>query len=41
MIVGSPRIMRNNRMPWIFDPNYMTEETPQLQIIAINGVVER
>jgi hypothetical protein len=26
---------------WILDPNYMTDEEPQLQIIALSGIVNR
>ena len=26
---------------WILDPNYMTDEEPQLQIIALSGIVDR
>ena len=26
---------------WLNDPNYMTDAEPQLQIIAISGIVDR
>lgn len=41
MFVNDQGIMMGDGEIWLNDPNYMTDQEPMLQIIAINGIVSR
>lgn len=41
MFVNGEGIMMGDGEIWLSDPNYMTDEEPRLEIIAINGIVSR
>ena len=41
MFVNGEGICMGSGQVWLNDPNYMTDEEPQLQIIAISGIVDR
>jgi hypothetical protein len=41
MFVNGQGICMGSGQVWLNDPNYMTDAEPQLQIIAINGIVDR
>ena len=41
MFVNGEGICMGSGQVWLNDPNYMTDQEPQLQIIAISGIVDR
>ena len=41
MFVNGEGICMGSGQVWLNDPNYMTDKVPQLQIIAISGIVDR
>lgn len=41
MFVNGEGICMGSGQIWLLDPNYMTDEEPQLQIIAISGIVNK
>jgi hypothetical protein len=41
MFVNGQGICMGSGQVWLNDPNYMTDAEPQLQIIAISGIVDR
>ncbi len=41
MFVNGQGICMGSGQVWLNDPNYMTDQEPELQIIAISGIVER
>ena len=41
MFVNGEGICMGSGQVWLNDPNYMTDMAPQLQIIAISGIVDR
>ena len=41
MFVNGQGICMGSGQIWLNDPNYMTDEEPMLQIIAISGIVNR
>ena len=41
MFVNGEGICMGSGQVWLNDPNYMTDREPQLQIIAISGIVDR
>lgn len=40
MFVNGQGICMGSGQVWLNDPNYMTDQEPELQIIAISGIVE-
>ena len=41
MFVNGQGICMGSGQVWLNDPNYMTDAEPQLQIIAISGIVDQ
>ena len=41
MFVNGEGICMGSGQVWLNDPNYMTDKEPELQIIAISGIVKR
>ena len=41
MFVNGQGICMGSGQVWLNDPNYMTDQEPELQIIAISGIVEK
>ena len=41
MFVNGQGICMGSGQVWLNDPNYMTDKTPKLEIIAINGIVSK
>jgi len=41
MFVNGQGICMGSGQVWLNDPNYMTDKTPELKIIAISGIVPR